>query len=147
MNPKTVARRSQDQLDAAETLAAAAPGYRVIPDPEGWPVSPGTYGRLEHLGNSGGLLPKTGSLQPEWRRCGKLRCRCISGTLHGPYWYLRWREGGRQRRQYVPWEQVDAMRAALAQRRRLRPPAWSLRQELAELRQLAQEVRDERHDG
>jgi len=21
--------------------------------------------------NSGGLLPKTGSLQPEWRRCGK----------------------------------------------------------------------------
>ena len=47
--------------------------------------------------NSGGLLPKTGSLQPEWRRCGKPRCRCASGPLHGPYWYLRWREGGRLR--------------------------------------------------
>jgi len=97
--------------------------------------------------NSGGLLPKTGSLQAEWRRCGKPRCRCASGPLHGPYWYLRWREGGRQCRQYVPFEQVNAMRAAIAQRRRLRPPAWSLRQELAELRQLTQEVRDDRHDG
>ncbi len=97
--------------------------------------------------NSGGLLPKIGSLQPEWRRCGKPRCRCASGTLHGPYWYLRWREGGRQRRQYVPCEQVNAMRAAIAQRRRLRPPAWSLRQELAELRRLAQEVRDDEHAG
>src|SRR5260370_42393253 len=97
--------------------------------------------------NSGGLLPKTGSLQAEWRRCGKPRCRCASGTLHGPYWYLRWREGGRQRRQYVPGEQVNAMRAALAPRRRLRPPAWSLRPELAALHQLAQEVREARQDG
>jgi len=64
--------------------------------------------------NSGDLLPKTGSLQAEWRRCGKPRCRCTGGTLHGPYWYLRWREGGRQRRQYVPCEQVNAMRAAIA---------------------------------
>ena len=68
--------------------------------------------------NSGGLLPKTGSLQPEWRRCGKPRCRCATGPLHGPYWYLRWREGGRQCRQYVPREQVNAMRAAIAQRKR-----------------------------
>ena len=97
--------------------------------------------------NSGGLLPKTGSLQAEWRRCGKPRCRCARATLHGPYWYLRWREGGRQCRQYVPCEQVNAMRAAIAQRRRLRPPAWSLRQELAELRRLAQEVRDDEHAG
>jgi len=107
------------------------------------------WGRVAAEGqqmNSGGLLPKTGSLQAEWRRCGKPRCRCASGPLHGPYWYLRWREGGRQCRQYVPCEQVNAMRAAIAQRRRLRPPAWSLRQELAELRQLAQEVRYDRHD-
>jgi hypothetical protein len=97
--------------------------------------------------NSGGLLPKIGSLQAEWRRCGKPRCRCARGTLHGPYWYLRWREDGRQRRQYVPCEQVNVIRAAIAQRRRLRPPAWSLRQELAELRRLAQEVRDDEHAG
>jgi hypothetical protein len=87
-------------------------------------------------------LPPTGSLQREWRRCGKPRCRCASGMRHGPYWYLRWREGGRQRRRYVPRERVDTTRAALEQRRRLRPPAWSLRQTLAELRQLAKEAHD-----
>ena len=97
--------------------------------------------------NSGGLLPKTGSLQAEWRRCGKSTCRCARGTLHGPYWYLRWREGVRQRRRYVPREQVNAIREAIDQRRQLRPPAWSLQQELAELRRLAQEVRDDEHDG
>ena len=96
--------------------------------------------------NSGGLLPKTGSLQAEWRRCGKPRCRCASGTLHGPYWYLRWREGARQRRRYVPREQVNAIREAIEQRRRLRPPAWFLQQELAGLRRLAQEVRNDEHD-
>jgi hypothetical protein len=81
-------------------------------------------------------LPQTGSLQREWRRCGKQRCRCARGILHGPYWYLRWRERGRQRRQYVPRERRDAMHVALEERRRLRPPVWSLRQSLTELRRL-----------
>ena len=91
-------------------------------------------------------LPQTGSLQREWRRCGKPTCRCTRGRLHGPYWYLRWRTRGRQRRRYVPRKQVDATRAALEQRRRLRPPAWSLRQALAELRQLTKEVQHVGHD-
>jgi len=94
----------------------------------------------------GGLLPKTGSVQAEWRRCGKPACRCTRGTPHGPYWYLRWREDGRQRRRYVSREQLNALREALEQRRRLRPPTWALRQELAELHRLAQEVRDDGHD-
>ena len=62
------------------------------------------------------------------------------------YWYLRWREGARQRRRYVPREQVNAIREAIEQRRRLRPPAWSLQQELAGLRRLAQEVRNDGHE-
>ncbi len=37
---------------------------------------------------SGGSLPKTGplpgSLQPEWKRCGKAGCRCARCELHGP---------------------------------------------------------------
>ena len=36
----------------------------------------------------------TGSLQREWRRCGKPTCRCTNGMLHGPYWYLQWRDRG-----------------------------------------------------
>jgi hypothetical protein len=87
-------------------------------------------------------LPQTGSLQREWRRCGKHSCRCARGILHGPYWYLRWREHGRQRRQYVPRERRDAIHVALEERRRLRPPVWSLRQSLTELRRLAKEIQD-----
>jgi hypothetical protein len=88
----------------------------------------------------------TGSLQREWRRCGKPTCRCASGRLHGPYWYLRWRDRGRQRRRYVSSPRVDATRAAIEQRRRLRPPAWSLRLTLAELRQITKEVQYVGHD-
>jgi hypothetical protein len=76
------------------------------------------------------------------RRCGKHSCRCARGILHGPYWYLRWREHGRQRRQYVPRERRDAIHVALEERRRLRPPVWSLRQNLTELRRLAKEIQD-----
>ena len=85
-------------------------------------------------------LPQICSLQREWRGCGKPSCRCARGILHGPYWYLRWRERGRQRRRYVRLERVDAMRVAVEECRRLRPPVWSVRQTLAELRHLAKEI-------
>jgi len=39
-----------EQLTAATELSAAAHGYRVIADAEGWPISQGKYGCLEHLG-------------------------------------------------------------------------------------------------
>src|SRR5688572_1314540 len=42
--------RAAEQLTAAKELTAAANGYRVIADAEGWPISQGKYGRLEHLG-------------------------------------------------------------------------------------------------
>jgi hypothetical protein len=87
-------------------------------------------------------LPQTGSLQREWRRCGKHSCPCARGILHGPYWYLRWREHGRQRRQYVRRDRRDAIHVALEERRRLRPPVWSLRQSLTELRRLAKEIQE-----
>ena len=58
----------------------------------------------------------SGSLQPEYKRCGKRTCRCSSGELHGPYWYYHWRENGRQRKLYVPRDEVagvlDACRDA-----------------------------------
>ncbi len=34
-------------------------------------------------------------------RCGSKQCRCVSGELHGPYWYAYWTEGGRTKSQYV----------------------------------------------
>lgn len=34
-------------------------------------------------------------------RCGKEKCKCVAGELHGPYWYSYWTEGGRTKSQYV----------------------------------------------
>ncbi|MDQ3847740.1 MAG: hypothetical protein M3261_02150 [Thermoproteota archaeon] len=34
-------------------------------------------------------------------RCGKERCKCAAGELHGPYWYAYWSEQGKTRSQYV----------------------------------------------
>ncbi len=109
------------------------------------PGQPVTFAGFERPGPFADW-PQRCSLQKEWRRCGKSRCRCARGILHGPYWSLRWRERGRQRRRYVPRERVDAIQVALDQRRRLRPPVWSLRQTLAELRHLTKEIQDARND-
>ena len=99
----------------------------------------------ETPGKNGATLPKTealtGSLQVEYKRCGKPGCRCASGAPHGPYVSRRWREGGRQRRRYVRPADLDDVREALARQRRLHPPVWWLRQALAGLRRLEQEVR------
>jgi len=57
----------------------------------------------------GETLPKmvVGSLHLEFKRCGRARCRCRRGFLHGPYVYGRWREDGRQRKAYVPMKRLS----------------------------------------
>ncbi len=53
-------------------------------------------------------LPKTVSLCRQSVKCGRTHCHCAQGLLHGPYWYMFWREpGGRLRKRYV--RQGDAV--------------------------------------
>jgi hypothetical protein len=54
-------------------------------------------------------LPKTaiGSVHLEFKRCGRPNCRCRRGLLHGPYGYRHRREGGRQRKEYVPMKRLS----------------------------------------
>jgi hypothetical protein len=88
----------------------------------------------------GDLFPKIepvpGSLQSELKACGKDGCRCARGELHGPYWSLRWREDGRLRRRYVRPSELERVQTAIDEWRRLHPPAYAARQQLAELRRL-----------
>ena len=90
--------------------------------------------------NSCRLLPKVeplpGSLHAEWKTCGTPTCGCSRGDRHGPYWSLRWRQDGRQRRRYVTSADLEQVRAGLAEWRRLHPPARSAREALAALRWL-----------
>lgn len=37
----------------------------------------------------------------EWVRCGKEKCKCARGELHGPYWYSYTRVGDKVKSQYI----------------------------------------------
>ena len=63
-------------------------------------------------------LPKTGAVCLQWVRCGRASCRCSRGELHGPYYYLFWREGGRLRKRYVRLNAVPTVQGAYAERRK-----------------------------
>lgn len=54
------------------------------------------------------LLPKIvkGSLQIQWKRCGRAGCRCTRGLLHGPYFAIYWRTDGCQVKRYIRLEQL-----------------------------------------
>jgi Family of unknown function (DUF6788) len=64
--------------------------------------------------------PLPGVVLPQRVRCGRPNCRCARGELHGPYFYRFWREGGRQRRQYVRRSELEEVRARCEARRRER---------------------------
>ena len=78
-------------------------------------------------------LPKiTGSLHLEFKRCGRPKCRCRLGLLHGPYIYRHWREGGRQKKVYVPMRRLAEVLLTIEELRTL----------AARPRQVVQRLRD-----
>ena len=91
---------------------------------EGFPVN-------EKIENS---LPKIGllkgSLHLETKRCGKPNCRCARGYLHGPFFYRRWLQGGRQRKQYVSRKKVAQVLGAIARRQALDREVVDIRKQL-----------------
>jgi hypothetical protein len=43
-------------------------------------------------------------------KCGKAKCKCAEGKLHGPYWYLyRYKSGGGQRKTYIGKERPQGI--------------------------------------
>ena len=60
---------------------------------------------LESLPNKRGTKEKKRAGHKTYRlervRCGSKKCKCASGELHGPYWYVYWTERGRTRSQYI----------------------------------------------
>jgi hypothetical protein len=83
-----------------------------------------------------GALPKTpfGSLHLEFKRCGRPNCRCRGGLLHGPYLYRRWRENGRQKKQYVPMKHLSEVALEMERERTEKPRLEEVRRMLKELR-------------
>src|SRR5918996_999434 len=89
-------------------------GRRLVEDRcVSWTELVETYNALKHerqeKAKNVELLPKkpVGSLQLEFKKCGRPNCRCRRGLLHGPYVYRHRREHGRQRKEYVPMRRVS----------------------------------------
>lgn len=75
-------------------------------------------------------------------RCGKKNCRCASGELHEGYFYLMWREAGKQSKRYVPLRFVAEVRAAMDRLKAQRNSTEErTRTSLAELREFTARLR------
>ncbi len=56
-----------------------------------------------------------GHLEAKYVRCGKPRCRCARGELHGPYYRRAYWAGGQRQRCYVRLDTLDTTREAVAE--------------------------------
>ncbi|GAB4379745.1 MAG: hypothetical protein Kow00121_34510 [Elainellaceae cyanobacterium] len=95
-------RSAMHQLNLEQARQLYAELGAFIQELEQAPSTPelvGTKGRevveTRHLGNH--------LYQLERVRCGKAGCKCVgkNGELHGPYWYVYWRDDGKLRSRYV----------------------------------------------
>jgi hypothetical protein len=80
------------------------------------------------------MLPKhplPGSVHLEWKRCGRTWCRCSRGHLHGPYFYRRWREDGRQRTEYVKRADLESTLLAIELRKAETVPVYQIKASLS----------------
>jgi hypothetical protein len=86
-----------------------------------------------------------GSVFSRYARCGKPACACAAGgPLHGPYWVLSRRSGGRGSFAYVGRGYVGRTRQMVGRYRRFRSGLRKLRElngELVELLRRYQEAR------
>ena len=88
-------------------------------------------------------LPKIlpGSVQKQFKKCGKPNCRCASGQLHGPYYYHFVRANGKPKKRYLRADDAKQVDAA-CQRRRCDEKAQRERSQASwkELRQIRTEL-------
>lgn len=86
---------------------------------------------------------KTAALVSYRVRCRKPTCRCATGEGHGPYHFLRWRQGGIQRRRYVRQSEVAAVQKVIESRKRNdRETRRMVAESLADWRELKRWLKD-----
>ena len=60
-------------------------------------------------------IPVVGNLSSVYLPCGKARCKCKEGHLHGPMWRLTWKEKKQKSAiLYVPKRHLEQVKKAVA---------------------------------
>jgi len=91
------------------------------------------------------IEPLRGYLMAQFKRCGRVNCKCASGSQHGPYFYLTRMIGGVRRKRYVRKDQVAVMMVRTEAHRRQMAQYRAERRKSEEiLSQFRQESREQR---
>ncbi len=87
------------------------------------------------------ITPLKGVVIAEMKRCGRHNCHCITGRLHGPFYYRYYRDRGRLRKQYVRPADLKSVLKATDFRRTIqierRVARWQMQKLVRELKQAA----------
>ena len=59
------------------------------------------------------IAPIQGGLVREMIRCGRSNCKCVNGSLHGPYYYHVWMVQGIRYKAYVKKADFDRIKAGI----------------------------------
>ena len=57
------------------------------------------------------IQPLPGAVCVQWKRCGKPKCKCAKGELHGGYYYHFYYVGGKLHKKYVKKAEVEQVKA------------------------------------
>ena len=98
--------------------------------------------------NSAEISPKIepirGSLMAQYKRCGRVNCRCARGIKHGPFFYHVWYVQGIRYKSYVKKADFDRINAGIeafrAQRREQHQADAELRTMLREVKEASRNV-------
>lgn len=60
------------------------------------------------------IEPLRAGILQQYKKCGRPNCRCVNGSLHGPYTYIVWMARGEQFKKYVRKSDLDLINARIA---------------------------------
>lgn len=59
------------------------------------------------------IEPLRGGILEQFKRCGRSNCKCVNGSLHGPYYYRVWMARGIRYKSYVKKADFDRIKAGI----------------------------------
>lgn len=84
-----------------------------------------------------------GSLIKHYKKCGSKGCICRSGKLHGPYWYLSYKEGDKSVLEYVDVGDLARINRLARNYKKFQSNIARIKKMNMEIRKLMGDMRDE----
>ena len=78
------------------------------------------------------MLPKKTAICQQFKKCGKLTCKCNSGALHGPYFFYFYRDGGKLKKSYIRKAETSDRWESYSRAREIRRKRTADRRKFAE---------------